>query len=73
MALEQRELHPTGTSSGIFTAQAYVNPGSEAVSVIGVKILLCRDFVQRKNDKHTLFRHFVIVIYCKYTETCQME
>ena len=44
--LNKGELHPSGSSSGIFTAPAYVNPGSEAVSVIGVKTLFCRDFIR---------------------------
>lgn len=71
--LNNGELHPTGSLSGIFTAAAYVNPGSEAVSVMPVKTLFWNDLIQCGNEKHTLFRHFVIVICIKYTETCPME
>lgn len=49
------ELHPTGTLSDIFTATAYVNPRSEAVSVIAVKTIFCRDFIQCGDEKHTLY------------------
>lgn len=66
--LNKGELRPTGSLSDIVIALAYVNPGSEAVSVIAVKTLFCilTSFSAGYN-KHTLFRHFVIVMYCKYT------
>lgn len=63
----------TGGLSGIFRAPAYVNPGSEAVSVMLVKTLFWNHLIQCRNKKHTLFGRFVIVIYSKYTDTCPME
>lgn len=68
--LNKGELHPTGSLSGIFRAPAYVNPGSEAVSVMLVKTLFRNHLIQCRNEKHTLFRLFVIVVYSKYTDTC---
>lgn len=71
--LNKGELRPTGSLSGVFTALACANPGSEAVSVMLVKTLFWNRLIQRRDEKHTLFRRFVIVIYSKYTDTCPME
>jgi len=70
----KRELHPTGTLSGILTSTAYVNPKSEVASVIAVKTLFCGDVFQCSNEEDTVTRWCCVsVIYSKYTETCETE
>lgn len=51
--LNKAELRPTGSLSGTVTALAYVNPGSEAVSVTAVRTPFCRDFIQARDVINT--------------------